>query len=267
MNYYVHNLSPMAIEWGWFILPWYWLSYIAGFFAVYFGSMYLAEKSEVGLKKSFIHDYTSIGFLFLVLGGRIGYILIYNLNYYLENPMKVFALWEGGMSFHGAMISVGLYTLFKAKRNGISFLQMTDVICIFAPIGIFLGRISNFINGELAGRVSDVPWAVIFPKFYDQSPRHPSQIYEALLEGLLLFIILITFGRRKLPLRGFSSGLFLLLYGVFRFVIEFFRNPDPQIGLYFDLFTMGQFLCLAMVIVGIYIIYSSKNIASLEKSL
>ncbi len=264
MNYYVHDLSPMAIELGWFILPWYWLSYIAGFFIVYFGVMNLSSKKKICLSKKLIHDYLSIGFLSLVLGGRIGYILIYNLGYYLKDPMKVFALWEGGMSFHGAIIGIGLYTFYQSRKYKIPFLTFTDAISIFAPIGIFFGRISNFINGELAGRVTDVPWAVIFPKFYNGDPRHPSQIYEALLEGLTLFLILFLFGRSNLNRRGFCTGLFVSFYGLFRFIIEFFRNPDPQIGLYFGIFTMGQFLCGVMIIVGgIIILKSDEEVSSL----
>ncbi len=263
MNYYIHDLSPMAIEWGWFILPWYWLSYIAGFFTVYIGLMKFSSVGYISLTKKTIHDYLSMGFLALLFGGRLGYILIYNLNYYIKDPSKVFAIWEGGMSFHGAIIGIALYTVFKAKRQSIPFLKFTDAISIFAPIGIFFGRISNFINGELAGRVTDVAWAVVFPKFYNNEPRHPSQIYEALLEGLLLFIILYIFGRKKLSSPGFCTGLFVSLYGVFRFFIEFFRNPDPQIGLYFDMFTMGQFLCAFMVITGVLLVLKSDKKLSL----
>ncbi|WP_372652791.1 prolipoprotein diacylglyceryl transferase [Halobacteriovorax sp.] len=263
MNHYVHNLSPMAIEWGWFILPWYWLAYIAGFFIVYLGLMKFSSAGHIQLSKRTIHDYLSMGFLSLLLGGRFGYILIYNLNYYLEDPAKIFAIWEGGMSFHGAIIGIGLFTLYQSKKQKIPFLRFTDAISIFAPIGIFLGRISNFINGELAGRVTDVAWAVVFPKFYNSEPRHPSQIYEALLEGLVLFLILYFYGRKKINSLGFCTGLFVSLYGVFRFFIEFFRNPDPQIGLYFNAFTMGQILCSLMVLAGLVLIFKSDRKLSL----
>ena len=263
MNYYVHNFSPMAVEWGWFILPWYWLSYILGFIIVYVGMMNLSDKDQIKISKKVIHDYLSTGFLFLILGGRLGYILIYNLSYYVKDPMKVFALWEGGMSFHGALIGIGIYTLYKSKKSNTSFLTFTDAISIFSPVGIFFGRVSNFINGELAGRVTDVPWAVIFPKFYNGEPRHPSQLYEALLEGVILFFILIVFGRSRLQRKGFCTGLFISLYGLFRFLIEFFRNPDPQIGLYFDTFTLGQILCVFMVVLGVIFVNKSDEKSSL----
>ncbi|ATH08551.1 prolipoprotein diacylglyceryl transferase [Halobacteriovorax marinus] len=267
MDYYVHNLSPMAIEIGWFILPWYWLSYILGFFAVYFGMMLFSKNKKVHISKTLIHHYLSLGFLWLILGGRLGYIFIYNFSYYLKEPSKVFALWEGGMSFHGALIAVGLFSIYFARKYRIAFLSLTDGVSIFAPIGLFLGRGANFINGELAGRVSDVSWAVIFPKFYDNSPRHPSQLYEAFLEGFILFLIQFFWSSRRLEREGFSTGVFVLCYGIFRFFVEFFRNPDPQIGLYFGLITMGQILCSLMIVLGLVLIVKSdrKSITPVEK--
>lgn len=263
MSFYVHNLSPMAIEWGWLILPWYWLAYIVGFFIVYFGMMGLVRKKLIDLNIQEVHDYLSLGFLALILGGRVGYILIYNLSYYIKNPMKIFAIWEGGMSFHGAIIGIALYTLFRSRKFKRHLFTYTDSVSLFAPLGLFFGRLANFVNGELAGRVTDVPWAVIFPKFYDQSPRHPSQIYEAITEGLILFFIMQVFGKKKVKQDGFCSGLFLLSYGGARFLVEFFRNPDPQIGYYFSYFTLGQFLCLLMVFIGIYLMRKSKASALL----
>ncbi|OUR96611.1 prolipoprotein diacylglyceryl transferase [Halobacteriovorax marinus] len=263
MNYYVHNLSPMALEWGWLILPWYWLAYIAGFFIVYFGMMGFVKSKLIKLSANEVHNYLSFGFLALLLGGRVGYILIYNLSYYVRNPMKVFAIWEGGMSFHGAIIAIAVYTYLCAKKSNRSMFEYADSICLWGPLGLFLGRMANFVNGELAGRVSDVPWAVIFPKFYDHSPRHPSQIYEAVSEGLILFVIMQVLGKKKIDQRGFCSGLFLSVYGVSRFIVEFFRNPDPQIGLYLNYFTLGQFLCLLMVILGIFLMKKSERSPSL----
>jgi phosphatidylglycerol:prolipoprotein diacylglycerol transferase len=260
MSYYVHDLSPMAFSYGPFILPWYWLAYIAGFFVVYFGVFSLNSKGRIKLSPKFLHSFLSLGFLFLVVGGRVGYILFYNMSYYLQNPLKVFYVWEGGMSFHGAILGILFYSIFASRKQNISVFKLTDPISIWAPIGIFLGRISNFINGELAGRVTDVPWAVIFPKFYDQSPRHPSQIYEALTEGLFTFIIMYIFGKKKIENTGFCSGLFLILYGIGRFVVEFFRNPDPQIGFILSYFTLGQFFCLAMIVAGLLIIARSRKL-------
>lgn len=259
MSYYVHDLSPMALSYGPFILPWYWLAYIAGFFVVYFGFISLVKNKRTELSAKFIHTFLSRGFLCLVAGGRVGYILIYNLSYYLSNPQKILAVWEGGMSFHGAVLGVFFYSLYISKKKQISLYDLTDPISIWAPLGLFFGRMANFMNGELAGRVTDVPWAVVFPKFYGSEPRHPSQIYEALIEGILVFIIMFLISKKKLDQRGFCSGLFLALYGVGRFFVEFFRNPDPQLGLFFDFFTLGQIFCLAMILLGGVIIAKSIN--------
>ena len=258
MNYYVHDLSPMAVEWGWFILPWYWLSYIFGFFIVYIGMMNLSAKGQIKLSKKMTHDYLSMGFFSLILGGRLGYILIYNLGYYIKDPMKVFALWEGGMSFHGALIGIGIYTLYKSKKSNTSFLTFTDAISIFSPVGIFFGRVSNFINGELAGRVTDVPWAVIFPKFYNGEPRHPSQLYEALgyLAVSLLGFYLYERFHKTWP-EGRFVGIILLLGMSWRFFTEFFK--DNQVA--FEegmLLNMGQLLSVPMAILGLILIFRKQ---------
>ena len=267
MSYYVHNIDPMAISYGWLILPWYWLAYIAGFFIVYFGFFNLIKKNLIQLSPQFVHNFLSRGFLFLIIGGRVGYIFFYNLSYYINNPAEILAVWEGGMSFHGAVIGVTLYAIISARKINIFLFQLTDPISIWAPLGIFFGRIGNFMNGELAGRVTDVSWAIIFPKFYDQSPRHPSQIYEAVSEGLIVFIIIQFFGVKRLSQKGFCSGLFLVLYGLGRFFVEFFRNPDPQLGLFLGFFTLGQFFCLVMIIIGILIIVRTRKVILEERSL
>jgi phosphatidylglycerol:prolipoprotein diacylglycerol transferase len=264
MSYYVHDIDPMAISYGWLILPWYWLAYIAGFFIVYFGFFNLIKKGRITLSPKFVHGFLSKGFLYLIFGGRVGYILFYNLSYYISNPSKIFAVWEGGMSFHGAVLAVTFYAIYSSRKEKISIFQLTDPISLWAPLGIFFGRLANFMNGELAGRATDVSWAVIFPKFYDQTPRHPSQIYEAVSEGIVVFLIIQIFGLKRIDRRGLCSGLFLSLYGLGRFIVEFFRNPDPQIGLFFGLLTLGQLFCLAMIIIGSMIIARSLKTSPKE---
>ena len=212
-NYYVHNLDSIAFEWGFFILPWYWLVYFLGYFFVFFMTERFSKKGLIKLSSYEIYYMMTRGFVVLLLGGRLGYVLFYNLNYYLKDPVKVFYLWEGGMSFHGALVALIFAAFFVGKKLGRSLFELSDPVATLVPLVLGFGRVANFINGELAGRVSDVPWAVIFPRLYDQSPRHPSQLYEAILEGFILFpVMLLT--RKKLKNPGFQTLLFFLLYGM-----------------------------------------------------
>jgi phosphatidylglycerol:prolipoprotein diacylglycerol transferase len=197
----------------------------------------------------------------VILGGRIGYVLFYQFDFYLDNPANILKVWHGGMSFHGGFIGVLVATGLFAKKNNISFFQITDILACATPIGLFFGRIANFINAELYGRVTDVPWAVIFPDGTGL-PRHPSQLYEAFLEGLVLFIVLFALAHSKKIARctGFLSGIFLMEYATFRFLVEFVRKPDDQLGLYFEMLTMGQLLCIPMFAAGqIIFIIALKN--------
>ena len=182
----------------------------------------------------------------------MGYVIFYNPGYFISNPIDIFKIWEGGMSFHGALIGIVLGTyLFSTKKN-LSTLFLLDIIACVSPIGIFLGRIANFINGELVGKISNVPWSVIFPSI-DMMPRHPSQLYEALLEGLILFIILKILINKKNYMTGTCSYVFLICYGVFRVFSEFFREPDSHIGYLFNIFSMGTLLSLIMILFGFII--------------
>lgn len=259
MSYYVHDLDPIAFEIFGMPFPWYWLVYFLGYFWVYFCVKYLIRKNLSSLKFEIVHNYLFYGFLILLFSGKLFYILFYNLNYYINNPVEIFALWKGGMSFHGALVGSAIWTWFYARKKSLDFFQLTDPVCTGIPLVLFFGRLANFINGELAGRVTDISWAVIFPKLYDSQPRHPSQVYEAILEGLLLFTILwLSKGNLNRKV-GYQSIIFLAGYGVARFIAEFFRNADPQIGYFMGYFTIGQFYCLLMIAISIFIFTKKKK--------
>lgn len=205
-------------------------------------------------------DFLTWAVIGVVLGGRIGYVFFYQFSYYLAHPLEAFQVWEGGMSFHGGMMGVIVAALLFARRRKLAFLGLTDLLACVTPIGLFFGRLANFVNGELYGRVTDVAWAVIFPRG-GEMPRHPSQLYEAALEGLVLYVILFFLSRRlKIREReGMLSGVFLALYGLFRFGVEFFREPDPQLGFLFVGATMGQLLCVPMVAFGAYLVWRANK--------
>ena len=191
----------------------------------------------------------------IIIGGRLGYVIFYNPDYYLNNLLEIFKLWNGGMSFHGGFIGVVFAVIYSSKISKIAILILSDLIAIVAPIGIFFGRLANFINGELYGRITNHSFGMIFPNA-GNSPRHPSQLYEAFFEGFLLFIIMLLFIKftNILNKKGLITALFLSCYGSFRFIIEFFREPDANIGLLYFNFSMGQLLSLPMIIVGLYFI-------------
>ena len=194
----------------------------------------------------------------MILGGRLGYIIFYNLPYYLNNPIDILKIWQGGMSFHGALAGVMLATYLFSKKVRINSFFFLDLIACVAPIGIFFGRIANFINGELYGKPTTLFWSVIFPKI-DEIPRHPSQLYEAALEGIILFVILISLILKKSAKVGVVSALFMILYGFFRIASEQFREPDLQVGYLFDLFSMGSILSFFMILIGLFILRKIKN--------
>ncbi len=246
------NIDPTLIELGPFKLRWYGLSYILGFIAAYILINVQQKARRIGLKgerlQAFIF-YLAVG---LVIGARLGYILFYQwaqLGEYVAHPLEIIAVWHGGMSFHGGLIGAVLAAVFFCRWHHMPFWDVADAVIVTAPIGLALGRLGNFINGELYGRPTHVPWAIVFPGA-GQMPRHPSQLYEALLEGVLLFILLWN-----LKDMGFRPGAmvccFLGGYGAFRFLVEFFRQPDAQLGLFFGVLSMGQMLCLCMVIAAL----------------
>ncbi len=242
------EIDPVLIHLGPIQVRWYGLMYVIAFSLAYVVLVKTSQRKGQGLTRQDIGDFLTYAILGVIIGARLGYCVFYNTTYYLHNPLKIFAVWEGGMSFHGGMLGVALGTWIYTRKSGKSFLGMGDLAGMAAPLGLLFGRIGNFINAELYGRVTDVSWAMVFPDA-GEFPRHPSQLYEAFFEGLLLFIVLFMLSKKKLP-KGFLLAIFLIGYGFFRFFLEFFREPDPQIGFLFGPFTMGQLLCTIMVAVG-----------------
>jgi phosphatidylglycerol:prolipoprotein diacylglycerol transferase len=229
--------------------------YVLGFAAAYFLILKQRRAQRLGLKGAVLQDlffYAAIG---IIVGARLGYILFYQVSSfsdYLQHPLEIIAIWHGGMSFHGGLIGALLAGILFCRRRRLPYWEVADTVTVTAPIGLGLGRLGNFINGELFGRTTEVPWAMVFPSG-GPMPRHPSQLYEAALEGLLLFIILWKLRDREFR-PGTMVSVFLVGYGVIRFILEFFRQPDPQIGLLWNFLSMGQVLCLAMIITG-FILY------------
>ena len=250
---FINNFDPVAFQIMSFEIRWYSLAYIAGIIIGWLLCKKLFIKNS-NINEKF-DDYITYLIIGIIIGGRLGYIAFYNLNYYINNIFDIFKVWEGGMSFHGGLIGVIIASiLFAKKNNQDSFLYM-DLVSLVAPIGIFFGRIANFINSELYGIPTEVPWSVTFVQV-DSLARHPSQLYEAILEGLILFIILLYFRKKNfLEKPGLISGLFLIFYSIFRFFIEFFRVPDEQLGyLILDL-SMGQIISLIFILFGIILFY------------
>ena len=253
------NIDPVAITLGPLQVHWYGLMYLFGFAGAWWLGRNRAER--YGWTKTEVEDLLFYGAIGVIVGGRIGYALFYDLPNILSDPLQLLKVWQGGMSFHGGLLGVLTAFWFFSRKTAKSYFTISDFIAPMVPIGLFFGRMGNFINGELWGKVSDVPWAMIFPTGGPLA-RHPSQLYEAGLEGLLLFIILWLYSAKPKPL-GAVSGLFLLGYGVFRFIVEFFRIPDQQYGyLALDWLTMGQVLSLPMIIIGAFFIaraYRNEN--------
>ena len=255
---FTNNFDPIAIQIFTLEIRWYSLAYILGILIGWIVSKKFLITNE-SIKEKF-DDYITYVILAIIVGGRLGYVLFYNLNYYSKNLVDILKIWQGGMSFHGGLIGIILITIWFAKKNNHNSFNYLDVISIVTPIGIFLGRISNFINSELYGTVTNIPWGVKFIKV-DDLYRHPSQLYEATFEGLILFLILIYFKKKGfLNLPGMISGIFLTFYSLFRFVIEFFRAPDEQLGYLIYNFTMGQIISLIFFIIGIYLITTKYEI-------
>jgi phosphatidylglycerol---prolipoprotein diacylglyceryl transferase len=249
------DIDPVALNLGVLKIHWYGISYVIGILAAWLLLRYRANQTQWGFNSEQVSDLVFYAMLGVILGGRLGSVLFYNLPYYLQHPIEIFYIQQGGMSFHGGLIGVFVAVWFFCHKFNKYFFKVTDFIASVVPIGLGFGRIGNFINGELWGAPSDLPWAMIFPaEAAGGVHRHPTQLYEAFLEGLLLFVILWVFSARPRPVRAIS-GLFLFGYGCFRFAVEFVRIPDAHIGyLAFDWVTMGQILSLPMVIVGLILI-------------
>ena len=251
------DIDPIIFSLGFFHLRWYALAYLGGILLGWFLLKRITAKPQDPIGNAPLDSLINNGIIGIILGGRLVYVIFYNPVYFIDNPLKVFAVWEGGLAFHGGFLGMVAAIIFTAKRHQVSVIGLGDLIAIAAPIGIFFGRCANFINAELYGRVSDVPWAVIFPNT-DGRPRHPSQIYEALLEGLLLFVILLIawrMGARQRP--GLLIGIFITGYGIARIIIENFRQPDVQLGFIIGGITMGQILSLPMVMIGAWCIQNA----------
>ncbi|GAA63948.1 prolipoprotein diacylglyceryl transferase [Pseudoalteromonas sp. BSi20311] len=243
------QIDPIIFSVGPLSVRWYGLMYLIGFaFAMWFANRQ-AIKPGSGWTKDEVSDLLFYGMLGVILGGRIGYVLFYQFSYFIENPLYLFRIDQGGMSFHGGTLGVITAVAIFAWTRKKSLLQVGDFVAPLVPVGLLAGRIGNFINGELWGRTTDVPWAMVFPTGGPLA-RHPSQLYEAFFEGFVLFVILLWFIKRPRP-AGSVSGVFLLGYGVFRFCIEYFRQPDAQLGLFADFISMGQILSLPMIIGGL----------------
>ncbi len=256
------QIDPIALSIGPLHIHWYGLMYLFGFLFVWLLGLYRVNKTDWTRQQ--LEDLLFYGAVGVIIGGRVGYAIFYDFQANLENPLNIFKIWQGGMSFHGGLLGVLAAFAWFGKKTGKSFFEISDFIAPMVPIGLMFGRIGNFINGELWGKVTDVPWAMVFPGA-GPLPRHPSQLYEAALEGVLLFIILWWFSSKPRP-KAAVSGLFLLGYGFFRFLVEFVRIPDAQYGyLAFDWLTMGQILCLPMIVFGIILMIVSYKVEARVK--
>ncbi|MCT4635670.1 MAG: prolipoprotein diacylglyceryl transferase [Rickettsiales bacterium] len=237
-------------------ITWYSLSYLAGILLSWIYIKHLNKLNKTNpLETKKIDDLITYIIIGIIIGGRLGYVLFYDFFLYLSNPLQILRTWEGGMSFHGGLLGVIIASYIFCRIHKVEFFRVMDLLACATPIGLFLGRIANFINGELYGRTTEVAWGVIFPN--QILPRHPSQLYESLLEGLILFLILFFLYDKIRKFKGMASGLFLLLYSLFRGLIENYREPDLHIGFVFAKITMGQLLSIPMILAGSYIIYYS----------
>jgi phosphatidylglycerol:prolipoprotein diacylglycerol transferase len=260
MEYLVFpNFDPVALQLGPLVIRWYALAYVGGILLGY-GLLVRLEKRLPFFSVAARDDIVLYAVLGIVLGGRLGFVLFYHPLYFLENPTAIFAVWQGGMSFHGGILGVLLSFVFFARKHQLPWLGVMDRLALVTPIGLFLGRLANFVNGELYGRVTDVSWGMVFPNG-GPLPRHPSQLYEAFGEGLILFVLLYLLVRyfHGFAYRGRIGGVFLAGYGVARFTVEFFREPDANLGFLFADTTMGQLLCVPMVLGGLWLVAKSKR--------
>jgi len=262
----VHNFDPVLIDLGFLQIRWYSIAYILGILIGWIYAIKIIRNTRKNqynftqiseLEFNDLIIYLVIGIIF---GGRLGYVLFYNLGYFSQNFLEIFKIWHGGMSFHGGLLGVIISIIIFSKKNKINFFKIADIVSCVSPIGIFFGRIANFINGELYGKISTVPWSMIFPGAGDLS-RHPSQVYEAILEGIILFMIVNYFALKKQLLfkTGYISSLFLVSYSLLRLFGEIFREPDAHLGFLFNYFSLGTLLSLVTLIVGLIIFLSIKK--------
>ncbi len=251
------NIDPVFFRIGPLSFRWYGMMYALSFISAIFIIRYIALKKAIKISQEQISDLMLYGAIGVILGGRLGYVLFYNPGYYFSNPSKIIAVWEGGMSFHGGLIGAILGGIYFCRRFNFPIYQIADVAIVPAPLGLGLGRIGNFMNGELFGRETDVSWCMIFPGGGDVC-RHPSQLYEAGLEGGALFVILWFLSKRNLA-PGVVFWSMILGYGVFRFIVEFAREPDAHIGFLMGIFSMGQLLSTPMILLGLFMIWRQQR--------
>ena len=262
----IHNFDPVFIDLGFFQIKWYSMAYIMGIILGWAYALKIIKKLQNNtenfepIKRSDFDDLLVYLVLGIILGGRLGYAIFYNLEYYIQNSFEIFKLWQGGMSFHGGLLGVIVAIFIFSKNKNANFFKYSDIVACVAPIGLFLGRIANFINGELFGKISTLPWAVIFPNGGNIA-RHPSQIYEAILEGLMLFILINFLALKKhlIIKTGYVSSFFLITYSILRIFSENFREPDQHLGYLFNYFSMGTVLSILTLISGFLIIFFIKK--------
>jgi len=246
-------IDPPIFEIGPFTVRWYGLAYVAGFLVAGLVIRWLNKRWKVGLSDDDILTVILYAIIGILAGSRIGWVLIYGGTTVLEDPLRLFAMWEGGMSWHGGFVGLLIAGWFVSRRLKVPFGTLADMVAVGVPAGLFFGRVANFINAELWGRPTDLPWGMVFPGA-GLMPRHPSQLYEAFLQGIVIMVILMALSLAKRP-QGFYYGLFMVLYGTFRTLVEFVREPDPHIGLLFGALTMGQVLSIPLIIAGAVIVY------------
>ena len=264
-------IDPIAFQIGPLAVRWYALAYLAGFllgwrYALYLTRRALAANPEARPTPQEADEFLTWAVLGVIIGGRLGYTLFYNFGYFAAHPLEIVAIWQGGMSFHGGLLGVIVAILWYSRRRGFNPLRLSDLVAGATPIGLFFGRIANFINGELWGRTTEVSWGVVFPGG-GPDPRHPSQLYEAALEGLVLFAIIAFLAHRTTAMAktGLLTGVFLFFYGLFRFLVEFVREPDAQLGFLWLGATMGQLLSLPMIAFGAWLVwYALKRTPAAE---
>ena len=254
---YIHDLDPVAFSVFNFKVYWYSLSYLFGFILSFFYAKFLILNNLIKIRFKIFEDFLGWAIIAVIIGGRLGYAIFYNLEFYSENLIEIFKIWQGGMSFHGGLIGLTLSIFLYSKFKKIDFFELSNLVAACAPLGLFLGRLANFINGELVGRPTYSEWGVLFNE--NDVLRHPSQIYEAMLEGVVIYIVIFLIFKKKYHISLNVFAVFFIMYGFFRFIIEFFREPDSHLGLIYINLSMGQILSLPMIAIGlIFLRYNRK---------
>ena len=257
-THYIHNLNPVLLDLGPVQVRWYGLMYVVGFIVAGYLLKVLVKDKFFKVPVEKVDSLVTTMIVCMFIGARLAYVFIYNWDYYSQHLTELLSVWQGGLSYHGALAGLCAGGFIFGKRNGLTWFEVMDCVALAGAQGVFFGRLGNFINGELFGRPTDVFWGIIFPNGGGLAPRHPSQLYEAILEGLVLTLILWLV-KKRLKIYGILSGLYIALFGLFRFSVEFFREPDAQLGFYFGFLTMGQLLCLIMVVVGLAVVGYAKH--------